>query len=99
MLALEPWKENTVYPGRHWLLYSDTRAHHLVATVHAPETYTNGLYLWRVSRMVTHSDAGPGDDVGYSETLEQAKVDAVAFLRQCEAEWELIKPRVQLKMF
>jgi hypothetical protein len=99
-MELEPWMENTVYPGRHWLLYSDTRAHHLVAEIYAPGPLHDGeRFQWRVSRLVTHTAGGPGDDVGYAESLKDAQEAAVAFLRQNEARWEIKAPRRQLALF
>lgn len=64
-MELQPWKENTVYPGTHWLLY--TTRWNYVGEVHF-SSWTNGRYCWRVfGSMPTESK------VGYTDTLEEAQ--------------------------
>jgi hypothetical protein len=62
------WQENSVYPGTHWLYYTN-RGHYRARVDFAK--WTNGQYLWRVMHYV------PGKDVvGYEETLEAAQLAA-----------------------
>jgi hypothetical protein len=80
---LEPWRENSVYPGKHWLLYTATRAHYYVAEIHHDDYHQQfGAYQWRV----WDSSHGNKSNVGYCETLEDAKQAVSAYFETHNAE-------------
>ena len=72
-LSAPGWKENTVYPGTHWLFH-DQRGNYRARVDRGNWTY--GRYQWRVMR------GWPDQDItGFAETLEEAQVTAEQILR------------------
>ena len=59
------WHENELYPGTHWLYY--TNRGNYKARIDF-KSWTKGLYQWRVM-----SDLLGNDMVGWEETLEEAQ--------------------------
>jgi hypothetical protein len=60
------WRENSVYPGVHWLFY-DKHGSYLARVDRYPSN--NGLYTWRVM----HWSIRNADVVGEENTLESAQ--------------------------
>ena len=68
------WRENTVYPGTHWLYYDERGNYKARIDLHK---WNNGLYEWRVMYYSYHHN----DDVGWEESLEAAKEAAEKVMR------------------
>jgi hypothetical protein len=73
-MDVKPWKENCVYPGTHWLLYS-VRGDY-VARVDLQPFY-NGIYQWQAFMF----DMFEGRrQCGFAKTLEEAQQIAQAIV-------------------
>ena len=64
-MKVKPWIENSVYPGTHWLLYSD-RGDYVARVDHQP--YHNGLYQW--TAFMYRVDLR---ETGFAKTLTEAQ--------------------------
>jgi len=79
MDGYEPWKENMVYPGKHWLLYSSRRSHSLVGQIWFAEYYrteTGGPFRWEVNffARTNYMAEDISDYIGLAATLDEAKL-------------------------
>ena len=66
--TVKPWIENSSYPGRHWLLYTD-RGDYVARVDHQP--YDKGLYRW--TAFMYREDLR---QYGFAKTLENAQQTA-----------------------
>lgn len=86
------WTENTIYPGTHWMYHDERYEYRARVDLN---TWTNGLYQWRVMEWSMFGK----DIMGEAPTLQEAMNKAEEAMKQKKEKAAANRPVVQLRLF